>query len=122
MHHGTRLTVEQAREAILVALPPDQIIGGAAGIHRACLGHGFAWTWKGDRSVRTLVKPSAALNTFTYTRVDGTEVFRFFATDVVVLLPDGAAMLNTGGYRTKTTKERINEILRMRGLCFQASW
>jgi len=119
MNHGTRLTVEDARNVILATLPAEQIIGGAAGVHRACLGSGFAWALRGDRSVRTPVKPKPALNTFTYTKTDGTEVFRFFATDVVTILPDGAAVLNTDGYRTKTTKERINDILRMRGLRFR---
>ncbi len=34
---------------------------------------------------------------------------KYHATDVVTLHPDGSATLQSGGYRTATTKERINE-------------
>ncbi len=34
---------------------------------------------------------------------------RFHATDIITIHPDGTYTLNSGGYRTMTTKERINE-------------
>lgn len=34
---------------------------------------------------------------------------RYHATDVVRIYPDGVYILNSGGYRTRTTKNRINE-------------
>lgn len=41
-------------------------------------------------------------------RVDGGIAVRLHATDVVTIHPDGSYTLNTGGWWTVTTKERIN--------------
>jgi hypothetical protein len=47
----------------------------------------------------------------------GTHVaVRLHQTDVVDLLPDGSVRLRTGGWRTVTTKERINRYLDPLGL------
>lgn len=42
-------------------------------------------------------------------------VIRLHATDIVRLKPDGSATFNAGGWRTSTTKERMNEVLRTYG-------
>ncbi len=38
---------------------------------------------------------------------------RFYETDIVTFKPDGSIVLNSGGYRTATTKQRINEFAPM---------
>lgn len=50
-------------------------------------------------------------NTRLERRADGIAV-RLHATDVVTLLPDGGVRLNSGGWRTVTTKARMNDHLR----------
>lgn len=52
-----------------------------------------------------------ARNTFRYTREDET-VIRLHATDVARVLPSGAVVLNSGGYKTVTTKDRMNTVLK----------
>lgn len=47
-------------------------------------------------------------NTFRYFRSDGAEVIRLHMTDIVVKHPNGRVVLNSGGWRTMTTKDRIN--------------
>jgi hypothetical protein len=55
------------------------------------------------------MKPKrVARNTVRYTRTDGTIVWRLHRTDVVTKHPDGTFTLNTGGWETVTTKDRIN--------------
>ena len=49
-----------------------------------------------------------ANNTFRYTTEDGCEVFRLHTTDVVTRLPDGRIKLNSGGWKSPTTKDRMN--------------
>lgn len=48
-----------------------------------------------------------AYNTAHYTRPDGAEVWRLRQTDVVTKLPDGRFKLDSGGFRTSVTKDRI---------------
>lgn len=48
-------------------------------------------------------------NTVEYTRKDGTRVIRFHLTDIVEFLTDGSVRLNSGGFRTFTTKDRLNQ-------------
>lgn len=48
-----------------------------------------------------------ANNTVRYTRPNGDVVTRLHLTDVVVKHPDGTFTLNSGGYRTMTTRARI---------------
>lgn len=50
-----------------------------------------------------------ANNTLKVKYKDGSEAIRLHNTDVVTLLPDGKIQLNSGGWRTNTTKERIND-------------
>jgi hypothetical protein len=52
-----------------------------------------------------------AHNTVEYTREDGTRVIRFHLTDIVEYKPDGSIMLNSGGFKTFTTKARLNQYL-----------
>ena len=49
-----------------------------------------------------------ANNTVHYIRPDGCEVWRLHHTDIVTKRPDGLYVLNSGGWRTSTTKDRIN--------------
>lgn len=49
-----------------------------------------------------------ANNTVEYVRPDGSTVIRLHHTDIVQKHPDGTFTLNSGGWRTSTTKERIN--------------
>lgn len=50
-----------------------------------------------------------AHNTIEYTRADGTRVIRLHLTDIVEFLPDGSVRLSTGGFKTHTTKDRLNQ-------------
>ena len=43
--------------------------------------------------------------------VDGRRTLRLHATDIITWKPDGVIILNSGGYRTHTTKKRLNEFL-----------
>lgn len=43
-----------------------------------------------------------------------TEIVRFYA--------DGRITLHTGGYRTTTTKERINQFINGRVFCYKGEW
>ena len=57
-------------------------------------------------------------NTLIVAYADGTSAVRFHDTDVVTFSADeSTATLNTGGFRTNTTKERINGTLRAFGFC-----
>ena len=47
-------------------------------------------------------------NTVEYFTPDGTRVIRFHHTDIVKVAPSGIVTLNSGGWHTPTTKERIN--------------
>lgn len=48
-------------------------------------------------------------NTVQYYRKDGTRVIRFHFTDILQFLPNGTIIFNSGGYKTKITKERMND-------------
>jgi hypothetical protein len=48
-------------------------------------------------------------NTVRYTRPNGDDVIRLHRTDIVTRKPDGSVILNSGGWRTVTTKARLNE-------------
>lgn len=47
---------------------------------------------------------------------------RLHATDVVTIHADGTYTLNTGGWRTRTTKERINEYAPVRAYQLRGKW
>lgn len=44
-------------------------------------------------------------------RDDGSIALRYHSTDVVTARPDGTVTLRSGGWRTVTTKKRINSVL-----------
>lgn len=54
-------------------------------------------------------------NTFLESYVDGTQVdricVRLHSTNIVTFYPDGRVELRTGGWRTTTTKDRINQFI-----------
>lgn len=50
-------------------------------------------------------------NTFEYIRPDGTYVIRLHMTDILEKRPTGEYVIYTGGWRTPTTKDRLNEHL-----------
>jgi hypothetical protein len=54
-----------------------------------------------------LVKNNTRLTEY----VDGRRTLRLHATDILTWKPDGVIVLNSGGYRTHTTKERLNAFL-----------
>ena len=48
-------------------------------------------------------------NTFEVIYKDGCRAIRLHRTDVVTYRPDGACILNTDGWQTRTTKDRMNK-------------
>lgn len=48
-------------------------------------------------------------NTYAYIQADGSVAIELHGTNVVVIYPDDSVMLNSGGWRTSTTKDRINK-------------
>jgi len=48
-------------------------------------------------------------NTFEVIYKDGCKAYRLHRTDVVTYRPDGACILNTDGWQTRTTKDRMNQ-------------
>jgi len=47
-------------------------------------------------------------NTVEYTRPDGVKMIRFHGTDIMTFPKKGGVILNSGGWKTATTKERMN--------------
>jgi len=62
-------------------------------------------------------------NTVEYLDTNGNRVWRFHRTDIASLSPSGILTLNSGGYRTPTTKGRINWVLGQvkAGMCLHQS-
>jgi len=50
-----------------------------------------------------------ANNTVEYTRPDGTKVIRLHHTNILEFPPRGGVVFNSGGWKTTTTKQRMNE-------------
>ena len=48
-------------------------------------------------------------NTYAYIQADGSVAIELHGTNVVVIYLDDSVMLNSGGWRTSTTKDRINQ-------------
>jgi len=48
-------------------------------------------------------------NTYAYIQADGSVAIELHGTNVVVIYPDDSVMLNSGGWHTSTTKDRINK-------------
>ncbi len=57
--------------------------------------------------------------TVTYEQ-DGDQITRYHNTDIVIRKPNGHMILDSGGYRTQTTKQRINDLIGSRGSIYQA--
>jgi hypothetical protein len=61
---------------------------------------------------RILGKPkTVARNTFKYIRNDGAIVYRLHHTDILVVYLDGTFQISSGGWKTITTKDRINQFM-----------
>lgn len=60
-----------------------------------------------DKTVGKLVGNNTHL-----VQVGSDYAIRLYNTDIVTYKPDGSIILNSGGYRTQTTKSRINEFAR----------
>ena len=73
------------------------------------MNHATASAKLGTRASRKL-----ANNTYLEKREDGSIAIRLHSTDVVTFRPDGSTVLNSGGWFTSTTKDRI-------GLAFRVS-
>lgn len=52
-----------------------------------------------------------ANNTYAERKDDGSIAIRLHQTDIAVFKPDGTIVANTGGWKTHTTKDRLNEYL-----------
>ena len=48
-------------------------------------------------------------NTVEFTTAGGIRVIRLHDTNIIAFRPDGSIKLNSGGWRTVTTKDRINQ-------------
>lgn len=53
-------------------------------------------------------------NTVEYTTADGRRVIRLHDTDIITYMPNGKIILNSGGWRTPTTKDRINSLVKLK--------
>ena len=53
----------------------------------------------------------AGRNTLDYTDVKGVRRIRLHKTDILTIAPSGAFAINTGGWNTHTTRDRLNEFL-----------
>ena len=56
-----------------------------------------------------LVRRNTRLTEYT----DGRRTLRLHATDIITWKPDGTKILNSGGYKTRTTKERLNAYINL---------
>jgi len=76
------------------------------------------------RGVSYVGKPrKVANNTVRYETADGREVVRLHHTDIITKLPEtGCYVLNSGGWRTPTTKERLNRFAPVRLWVRRGSW
>lgn len=63
-----------------------------------------------------------ARNTFQFTAPNGDRVTRLHQTDVVRVTPNGKIVLNSGGWRTVTTKDRMNTAHGVRLYSSKGSW
>lgn len=52
-----------------------------------------------------------ANNTFRWTKEDGSTVIRLHQTDIITIRKDGKMVLTSGGFKTNTTKHRLNQHL-----------
>lgn len=59
-------------------------------------------------------------NLWGFIRTDGAVAIMLHFTYIVILYPDGTAMVNSGGYHTHTTKKRINQFSPIK--VYQKNW
>jgi len=76
---------------------------------------------------RNATRRKIANNTYLERREDGSIVVRLHATDVVTVYRDDTCMLNTGGWLTVTTKDRMNtygpvSVHSVKGIWYVARW
>lgn len=50
-------------------------------------------------------------NTVEYFKANGDRVVRLHSTDIIIFKPNGMVLLNSGGWKTVTTKDRLNSFL-----------
>jgi hypothetical protein len=75
------------------------------------------------RGVAFTGKPKKmANNTVCYFRPNGEQVWRLHHTDVVVKTAEGFYVLNSGGWKTSTTRDRINTFAPVRLYQRQHEW
>lgn len=65
----------------------------------------FGFDHRNDKSIKKIAR-----NTWRYTDTDGAIVTRLHRTDIARQYPDGRVIFNTGGYRSMTTKDRMDGI------------
>ena len=63
-----------------------------------------------------------AHNTVRYTNSDGAEVIRLHHTDIILKNKDGTVTLDTGGWKTPTTKDRLNRFSPVRVYSKRGTW
>ena len=83
--------------------------------------------FKGKRSMKDIMrnvdpetltwKRKRANNTVEYATKDGTRYIRLHDTDIITFLPNGDIMLDSGGWQTVTTKDRMNRFLDCGKIC-----
>lgn len=71
---------------------------------------------------RTAQRRKLANNTYAERHADGSLGIRLHATEIVTLFPDGTIKAQTGGWKTSTTKERLNQYLPARIWQKQGRW
>lgn len=73
--------------------------------------------------VEYIGKPEViANNTVRYTRPDGAIVIRLFRTNIITQHLNGSIELNSGGWRTKTTRARIRDFANVYLLQKRGKW
>lgn len=69
------------------------------------------------------VKPRlVANNTVEYSLPNGDKVIRLHHTDIVTFKPSGAVILNSGGWQTVTTKDRLNRFAPVQVYSIRGIW
>lgn len=61
-------------------------------------------------------------NTIEYERADGSKVIRLHLTDIITFNLDGSVTLNSGGWQTVTTKDRMNKFAPCRVFQEKSVW
>lgn len=75
-----------------------------------------ALAWLGKRDTRKV-----ANNTYLQRRSEGRLAVKLHNTDILTFHPDGSVVFTTGGWKTMTTKERMNRFGTARGAAASAA-